>query len=194
VGRRGRAAGDRAVQAALRRRARERAAACRGPGQHGGLHGGHEARRHAPRDEPHARRSPDARGARELQRPGLPGGRLRCARGGWPDRLRPGPGPGAEGAAAGDRGGCQRLSASDRLRGVRVDRAGGGCRADRRHGAHCGAGGRGGASEPCAARGHRDVDDAQDAAGSEERVHRVQGSVREGGGQAGVPGASRAGR
>ena len=71
VRRRRRAAGDRAREAAVRRRARQRAAALRRPGQHGRLHDAAEAGRHGPRHEPGPRRPPDARASAQLLGPAL---------------------------------------------------------------------------------------------------------------------------
>ena len=94
VRRRRRVAGDRAREAAVRRRARQRPAALGRAGQHGGLHRGAQAGRHDPRHEPRARRPPDARPPAELlgqvlqhralrRAQGRRAARLRRARSGW---------------------------------------------------------------------------------------------------------------
>ena len=91
----GRAARDRPREGALRRRARERPAALRLPGQHGGLlrarhelgrqRGGWADRGHAPRHEPQLRGPPHPRLVRQLLREAL----QESCRTGSPARPRP---------------------------------------------------------------------------------------------------------
>ena len=63
---RGRDAGNRARESAVRRRARQRAAALGRAGEHGRVHGRAQARRDHPGHEPRARRPPHARPPAEL--------------------------------------------------------------------------------------------------------------------------------
>ncbi len=75
-GRRRRAAGDRAGQGAVWRRARKRPGPRRRPGQQRRLHGADRARRHDPRDGPRSRRPPQPRDEAERLRQALRAGRL----------------------------------------------------------------------------------------------------------------------
>ena len=113
--RRGRAAGHRSGQGAVRRRVRQRAAALRLAGQCGRLHGDAAARRHDPRHVPGPRRPPDPRCQRQLQRQAL---QERCLRPRARDRdprLRPGRRAGSGTQAEDDRRRRLGLLAGDRL-------------------------------------------------------------------------------
>ena len=115
-GRRGRAAGHRPAEAAVRRRARQRAAALRRAGQLRGVHGGHQAGRDPHGDVAAARRPPLARRGGEPQRRHLAGGALRRRSGHRPDRLRRGPRAGQAGAAQAHHRRRQRVRPDHRLR------------------------------------------------------------------------------
>ena len=140
VRRRRRVAGDRAREAAVRRRARQRAAALGRAGEHGGLLRAAQAGRHGPRHEPRARRPPDARPSAELLRQALHHRPLRRAQGRRADRLRGARAPGARAQAEDDHGRRERLPARDRLRAHRRGRQGDRRAGRHRHGAHRRAG------------------------------------------------------
>ena len=95
VRRRRRALAIDARQGAVRRRARQRAAALRRAGEHGGVLHAAQARRHGPRHEPVARRPPHARPPAQLLRQALHDRALRRAPGRRADRLRRARAPGA---------------------------------------------------------------------------------------------------
>ena len=78
----------RARQGALRRRARQRAAALGRAGEHGGVLHAAQAGRHRARHEPRARRPPHARPSAELLRQALHDRAVRRAQGRRADRLR----------------------------------------------------------------------------------------------------------
>ena len=117
---RGRVAGDRARQGAVRRRPRQRAAALGRAGQPGGVLRGGEAGRHRARHEPGPRRPPDARPPAELLRPALQDRPLRRAAGRRAHRLRGAGAAGARAHAEDDRRRRQRLPAHHRLRAHRA--------------------------------------------------------------------------
>ncbi len=152
VRRRRRVAGDRAREGAVRRRARQRAAALGRAGQHGGVLHAAEAGRHRPRHEPRARRPPHARPPAQLLRQALHDRPLRRAQGRRADRLRGARAPGARAQAEDDHGRRERLPARHRLRADRHASARDvGVAGRHRHGAHRRPGRREGASEPGAA-------------------------------------------
>ena len=170
VRRRRRARGDRARQGAVRRRARQRAAALGRAGQHGGVLDAAQAGRHGARHEPRARRPPHARPSAEFLRPALHDRPLRRPQGRRADRLRRARSAGRRAQAEDDHRRRERLSAGHRLRahprGRRSHRRGG----VHRHGAHRRPRRRRRPSEPRAALRLRHDDDAQDAAGPARRA------------------------
>ena len=122
VHRRGREPRPRARQAALRRRACQRAAALRLVGQHGGLRRSRPAGRRRLRPEPGARRPPDPRASPEFFRQDLQDRPLRRDPGNGDDRLRrPGEDGGARAAEADHRRRLG-LSAHHRFRAHAPDR------------------------------------------------------------------------
>ena len=192
VRRRRRARGDRPREGALRRRPRQRAAAFRRAGQHGGLPDAAQAGRHRPRHEPRARRPPDARPSAQFLRQALHDRALRRAQDGRADRLRRARAARRRAPAEDDHRRRQRLSARHRLR---ADPRGGRSRRRaglHRHGAHRRPGRGGRASEPGAALRLRHDDDAQDAARAARRAGALPRAVREGSRSQRLPG--RAGR
>ncbi len=178
-GRRGKP-GDRARQEAVRRRPRQRAAACRRTGEHGGVLRRHEAGRHRPRHEPRARRPPDARPPAELLGPALQGRPVRREARGRAHRLRRARSARRRAQAEDDHGRRERLPARHRLpahpRGRQAHRR----RDGDRHGAHRRPCRRGRPSEPRPALRFRDDDDAQDAAGAAVGHGALHRAVREG--------------
>ncbi|CAA9304887.1 MAG: Serine hydroxymethyltransferase, partial [uncultured Gemmatimonadaceae bacterium] len=182
----GRADRDRPREGALRRRARERAAALGRLGQRRRVPGVPQAGRPVPRHGPVERRAPHARLGGELLGAHLQGQLVRRHRRGA-DRLR---GHGAQGARApaeDDHRRLQRLLARDRLRALRGGGQGGGRALPRRHGALRRP--RGGGRLPVAGaarrRGHHHH--AQDAARPARGAHPLPRRAREGGGQGDVP-------
>ena len=184
---RGRDAGHRARESAVRRRARQRAAALGRAGEHGRLHRRAQARRHDPGHEPRARRPPDARPPAELLGQVLQRRAVRRAQGRRAPRLRRArlARPRAQAQAHHRR--RQRLSARDRLRARQGRRRRGRRADDDRHGAHRGPGRRRHPSQPRAALRLRHDDDAQDAAGPARRHGAVAGGLRERPRSRGVP-------
>ena len=187
VRRRRRVAGDRAREAAVRRRARQRAAALGRAGQHGGLLHAAEAGRHRARHEPRARRPPDARPSAQLLRQALQDRPLRRPQGRRADRLRGAGAARARAQAEDDHGRRQRLPADHRLRAHRRRRQGDRRARRHRHGAHRRPGRGGGAPEPGAPLRLRDHHHAQDAARPARRHGALPGAVREGSRSHGVP-------
>ena len=120
VRRRRRVAGDRAREGAVRRRARQRAAALGRAGEHGGLLHAAQARRHGARHEPGARRPPHARPSAQLLRQALHHRPVRRPQGRRADRLRGARAARARAQAEDDHGRRQRLSARLRLRAHRA--------------------------------------------------------------------------
>ena len=114
--------GDRPGQGAVRRRARQRAAALGGLGQPGRLRRAGRAGRHRAGDGAAARRAPDPRQPGQLLRQVVPSGRLPGRAGHRADRLRRGarPRPGPPAQADHLRG--HRVPPADRLRPVPGDR------------------------------------------------------------------------
>ncbi len=179
-GGRGRAAGDRPRPRAVRRRARQRPAARRRPGQQRRLHGDARAGRHDHGDGARPRRPSDARDEAERLGQALRGRRLPRAPRGPALRHGGGRAAGARAPAEGDRRRLVRLPATARLRGLPRDRRRGGRPADGRHGPLRRAGGRRRASEPGAAR-RRDHDhDPQDAVRPAQRDDPVPRRARQG--------------
>ena len=113
---RGRAPGHRAGQGAVRRRARQRAAALGRAGEHGRLLHAAEAGRHGPRHEPRARRPPHARPPAEFLGQALHDRALRRAPGRRADRLRRARAPRRRAQAEDDHRRRERLPARHRLR------------------------------------------------------------------------------
>ena len=157
-------AGDRAGEGAVRRRARQRAAALGRAGEHGGVLHPAQAGRHRPRHEPRARRPPHARPPAELLGQALHDRPLRRAAGRRAHRLRRARAAGARAQAEDDHGRRERLSARHRLRAHRQGRPGRRRAGRHRHGAHRRARRGEGASEPGAALRLRHDHHAQDAA------------------------------
>ena len=180
VHRRRRAARHRPREGAVRRRARQRAAALGRAGQHGGVLRAAQARRHGARHEPVARRPPDARPPAELLGQALHDRALRRAPAGRAPRLRRTRAARRRAQAEDDHGRRQRLPARHRLpahpRDRRPRRRGDGGR----HGAHRGPGRRRRAPEPGAVRRFRHHHHAQDAARAAGGPRAVQGEVGEG--------------
>ena len=177
---RGRVAGDRAGEGALRRRPRQRAAALRRPGQHVGVLRGGETGRHRARHEPGPRRPPHARPPAQLLGPALHDRAVRRAPGHRADRLRRARTPGARAQAEDDRRRGERLPAHHRLRAHRRRGQGRGLHRDGGHGPHRRPRRRGPPPEPDPLRGFRHVHDAQDAARPARRPRPVPRAVRQG--------------
>ena len=146
------------------RRPRQRPAALRGPGQHGGLLRRPQAGRPDPGHEPRPRRSPHPRLARELLGPPVRGARVRGHPRGRADRLRRPRGAGRRGPAQGHRRGGLRLSANVGLRAAGEDRPRRRRPPVRRHGPRRRARRRRVAPEPVPARRPRHHHHPQDAA------------------------------
>ena len=159
-----RAAGDRARQAAVRRRLRQRAAAFGLAGERRGVFGAAQSRRHDSRHEPRSWRSLDARREGQFFGQAVQGGAVRDQGRHRRDRLRPGGAPGAGAPPEDDRRGLFRVFARHRLGAVSRHRRFGRRVFLRRHGACRGPRRRGPVSEPGAVRRCRDHDHAQDAA------------------------------
>ena len=177
VRRRRRAAGHRARQGAVRRRARQRAAALGLAGQHGRLLLAARARRHDPGHGSDPRRPPDARQPGQLLRQVLQGrARTACARG-RAHRRRRHARAGAPASAEDDRRRLQRLSAHDRLPAVSRMRRRSRRHVDGRHRPLRRAGRRRHSSVAGAAGRVRHHDDPQDAARSARRHDHVQGGA-----------------
>ena len=149
---------------ALRRRARQRAAAQRHLGQHGGLLRLPQARRQADGDGPVERRPSHPRPSPLLLGARLPGRRLRRRPRDRADRLRRGRAPGPGGAAEADRLRRLGLQPGDRLRALPRHRRPGGRSADGGHRPHRRAGGGGPPSVPGPALPLRHHHHPQDAA------------------------------
>ncbi len=175
-----RAARDRPRQGALRRRARQRAAALGLPGEHVRVPDGAQARRHDPRNGSFARRPPDARASALVLGPRVQGRGLRRAARGRAHRLRAARGAGARAPPEDDHRGRVRLRARDRLRALRPGRRRGRRRPDGRRRARGGADRRRAARLSGAARPVRDDDDAQDAAGPARRSRALPRRPRQG--------------
>ena len=180
IRRSGRAAGHRPRQGALRRRARQRAAALRHAGEHRRLYDRAEAGRHRAGHESRARRPPDARPSAEFFRQDVQFRALRRRERNRNDRLRRARPPGARAQAENDRGRSERLFAHLRFPAHGADRAVGGRAAVRGHGAHRGTHRHRRASEsgaPCRLRRHHH---AQDAARPARRPDSLPRKVRQG--------------
>ena len=146
-----------------RRRARQRPAALRRPGEHGRLLQRPRAGRPDHGHEPRPRRPPDPRHGAQLLGPALRGPCLRRPPGHRADRLRRDGGAGQGGPPEAHRRWRVGVSADLGLRADGVDRRG--CRGDpvHRHGPHRGPRRGRRPSEPVPARRPRDDDDPQDA-------------------------------
>ena len=177
IRRRRRAPGDRTLQAAVRRRLRERAAAFGFAGQPGRVPGAAAAGRHDPRHVARPRRPPHARREGEHQRQAVQRRAVRRGRQG-PDRLRRSRTPRARTQAEDDRRRLQRVLADHRLGEVPRDRRQGRRLPVRRHGARRRPRRRGRVPEPGAARARRHLHHAQDAARPARRHHRRQGRTK----------------
>ena len=188
--RRDRDARDRAREVPVRRRARERSAACRGTGQHGRLLRALRAGRHRARDAARPRGASDARAPGQLLGPLLPRRRLRRRPRHRADRLRRAAPARAGAPAQADRLRRFRLPAQDRGRPLPRGRGRGGGEAVVRHGAFLGAGRRRASSEPRRALRRRDVDDAQDARRPTVGIRPVPGGARAGDRPRDLPGSS----
>ena len=114
----GRATGDRTREGNLRCRARQRPAALRFAGQHGGVFLGHQAGRHHPQPRAFPRRSLDPRASPELLRFPLQHRALRRGQGHRGLRLRQHPQDRARGQAAAHPDRRQRVSAHHRFQGI----------------------------------------------------------------------------
>ena len=191
-GGRGRAAGHRPAEAALRRRARQRAAALGRAGQLRRVHGRHQAGRHHHGHVAAPRRPPLARGGGQPQRCHLARGALRRGSGHRPHRLRRRARAGQAGAAQAHHRRRQRLCPHHRLRGVPLDRGRGRRDLPGGHGALRRAGRRRRLSVARAACPGRHQHDAQDAARAARGPHPLHRGARQGHRQVGVPRARRA--
>ena len=174
------------VKAAVRRRARQRAAALGRQRQHVRVPGAARAGRHRARAEPRPRRPPHPRLAGQRQRDSLP---LRVVRRRRRGAHRHGPGAraGARAPAEADRRRHDELPAPARPRAVQGDRRRGRRAADVRHRPPGRPRRRRRPPEPGAVRRRRHVHDAQDAARAARRLHRLHRRTRQGDRQGGVP-------
>ena len=167
------------VQAAVRCRLRQRAAAFGLAGQPGRVPRAAAAGRHHPRHVAGARRPPHPRRQGQHQRQAVQRRAVRRQRTG-PDRLRRSRAPGAGAQAEDGRRRLQRVFAGHRLGALPRHRRQGRRLPVRRHGPRRRPGRRRRVPEPGAARARRHLDHAQDPARPAWRHHRRQGRRRPG--------------
>ena len=166
------------AKAALRRRARERAAALGREREHGGLLRRARPGRLGAGAAPRPRRPPHARPQGQLLGPLLPVPRLLGAPRGRPHRPRRGALPRARAPSEADRRRRLGLPARDRRARVPPDRRRGRRAADGRHGALLGARRGGPAPEPGGVGRHRLLDHAQDARRPARGLHPLPRGAR----------------
>ena len=167
-----------ARKGAVRGGARERAAACRRAGKHGGVLRGPEPRRPRPRPVARPRRPPDARAEGQLLREALRVPPLRRLARDDAGRLRRGARARQGGAAEADRVRRLCVPAHGRGRQVPRDRRRGRCAPDVRHGALLRSRRGRDPPEPGAAQRLRHVDEPQDACRAARRLRALQGRAR----------------